>query len=307
MSKHFRQIPEAAPAPPLVPQATRLGPVHIGVTDARTALPVWRDLVGLTLIEEGPAAVVLGAGGRPLIVLHPDAKRPVMPRTSGLYHVAIHVPARRDLARAVARLLAAHYRHAPTDHLVTETTYLWDADNNGIELTFETPDRGQLVADAGDYYGLDRQGRRHSGRGPVDIGSLLAELPVGDSLREPLPAGTRIGHVHLHVGSLGAAMAFYRDVIGFEGQMLGTGFGMGDVTLDYPPHIVAFNVWSGEGAPQPPPGHAGLRHFTIELPAAADLAKAVERLRAAKAPVKAADGAVETTDPSDNRIRLVVR
>ncbi len=308
MSKHFRQFPEAPVKPALVPSATRLGPVHIGITDATKALPVWRDLVGLTVLSQDDRDIVLGAGGRPLIVLHPGAVLPVKARTSGLYHVAIHVPARRDLALAVARMFSARYRNAPTDHLVTETTYLWDADNNGIELTFETPDRGVLIAERGDYYGLDRQGRRHSGRGQVDLGSLFSELTEGESLVVPLPAGTRIGHVHLHVNSLDEAMRFYAEVIGFEYQMLGRGFGMADVTLDYPPHIMAFNTWNGEGALQAPREHAGLRHFVIELPSATDRDAVVERLRNAGAPVTPLPlGAIETVDPAGNRIRLVVQ
>ncbi|MGD9739323.1 MAG: VOC family protein [Bauldia sp.] len=304
MSKHFRQIPEAAVRPALVPSETRLGPVHIGVTDARTALPVWRDLVGLTLLSQDEKELVLGAGNEPLIVLHVDASRPVAPRTSGLYHVAIHVPKRKDLALAIARLFSAKYRNAPTDHLVTETTYLWDADNNGIELTFETPERGVLVADTGDYYGLDAQGRRHSGRERIDLGSMFAELKEGESLRVPLPKGTRIGHVHLHVDSLDKAMAFYTDVIGFEYQMLGRGFGMADVTLDYPPHILAFNTWNGEGAPQASPEHAGLRWFTIEVPSQADLDAMKDRLAGAGAPLGEDAGVVETVDPAGNRVRI---
>jgi catechol 2,3-dioxygenase len=307
MSKHFRQIPAAPVRPALVPQSTRLGPVHLGVTRAATALPVWRDLVGLTLISQDDREIVLGAGGKPLIVLHPDAKLPVKARTSGLYHVAIHVPTRRDLALAIARLFAGKYRNSPTDHLVTETTYLWDADNNGIELTVETPERGVLVADGQTYYGLDREGRRHSGRDAVDLGSMFKELKEGESLRVPLPAGTRIGHVHLHVNSLDEAMRFYTDVIGFEYQMLGRGFGMADVTLDYPPHIMAFNTWNGEGAPPAPPEHAGLRHFVIELPDEAELAKVVDRLRAAQAPAHPVAGGYETVDPAGNKVRLVVQ
>jgi catechol 2,3-dioxygenase len=308
MSKHFRQIPDAPARPALVPASTRLGPVHIGVTDVAKALPVWRDLVGLTLLSQDDQEIVLGAGGRPLIVLHPDAKLPVKARTSGLYHVAIHVPTRKDLALPVARMVSSKYPNSPTDHLVTETTYLWDADNNGIELTFETPERGVLVADGGNYYGLDKEGRRHSGRGQVDLRSLFSELKEGENLAVPLPAGTRIGHVHLHVNSLEEAMRFYTDLIGFEYQMLGRGFGMADVTLDYPPHIMAFNVWNGEGAPQAPVEHAGLRHFTIELPTSADRDAVVERLRNAGArTTPLPGGTIETIDPAGNRVRLVTQ
>jgi len=289
----------------LVPATTRLGPVHIAVTDPEKALAVWRDLVGLTLLGRDDGAIRLGAGGRTLIVLHPGAERAVVEHTAGLYHVAIHVPARRDLAVAIARLFARRFRNSPTDHLVTETTYLWDLDGNGIELTFETPERGRLVTDGDRFYGIDKNGRRHSGRAAVDLDSLFAELKPDEDLEVPLPAGTRIGHVHLHVGSLEQAMAFYSGVIGFRRLMLNRAFRMGDVTLDYPPHIVAFNTWAGEGARQPPPGSAGLRHFTIELPTAADLAAVQARLTAAGAPVSSgADGGIESSDPFGNRLRL---
>src|SRR5579864_6512555 len=136
----------------LVPATTRLGPVHIAVTEAEQALSVWRDLVGLTVLARDAEAIGLGTGERTLVVLHPGAKRGVVANTAGLYHVAIHVPTRKDLATAVARLFAKHFRNSPTDHLVTETTYLWDLDGNGIELTFETPGRGRLVTDLDNFY-----------------------------------------------------------------------------------------------------------------------------------------------------------
>jgi len=230
----------------------------------------------------------------------------VVPNTAGLYHVAIHLPTRKDLATAVARLFKSRFRNSPTDHLVTETTYLWDLDGNGIELTFETPGRGRLVTDSDNFYGIDQAGRRHSGREAVDLDSLFGELMKDDPLDVPLPAGTRIGHVHVHVADLAAAMRFYAETIGFRRLMLNRRFRMGDVTLDYPPHIVAFNTWAGEGAQQPPPDSAGLRWFTIELPDEGSLAAAKERLATAGAPITETEGRIETADPSGNRLRLRV-
>ncbi len=290
----------------LAPKGTHLGPVQIAVTDAERALAVWRDMVGLTVLSRDANAIALGAGDKTLIVLHPGAKRPVVANTSGLYHVAIHLPARRDLAIAIARLFTNGFRNAPTDHLVTETTYLWDLDGNGIELTFETPWRGRLTTGADGFYGVDTEGRRHSGREPVDLDSLLGELNPGEDLSVSLPAGTRIGHVHVHVADLDAAMAFYADAIGFDRQMLSHAIRMGDVTLDYPPHIMAFNTWAGDGAPQPPPDSAGLRWFTIVLPDGPSRDAMRARLAAAGAPLSDVDGAIETADPAGNRLRLVV-
>ena len=140
----------------------------------------------------------------------------------------------------------------------------------------------------------------------MDLDSLFGELTPTDRLDLPLPAGTRVGHVHVHVADLDAAMRFYGEVIGFRPLMLNRRFRMGDVTLDYPPHIVAFNTWAGEGARQPPPDSAGLRWFTIDLPDEAALAEVKARLATAGAPANAVDGAIETADPSGNRIRLQV-
>ena len=290
----------------LVPDATRLGPVHIAVTEAERALSVWRDMVGLTVLARDDKGVTLGAGGKPLIVLEPGARRPVVPYTSGLYHVAIHVPTRKDLAVVIARLIASNFRNSPTDHLVTETTYLWDLDGNGIEMTFETPWRGKLLTDGDRFGGVTSDGRPHSGREPVDLPSMLDELQRGEPLDVPLPAGTRIGHIHVHVADLDDAMRFYSDVLGFQRQMLSRSFRMGDVTVDFPPHIIAWNTWAGEGAKQPPPDSAGLRWFTVNVPTAAALAEMRSRLEAAGAPLTEIDGGIETQDPSGNRMRIGV-
>jgi catechol 2,3-dioxygenase len=297
--------PAHSAAEGLVPDSTRLGPVHIAVTEAERALSIWRNLVGLTLIARDDATITLGAGGKPLIVLETGAKRPVVPHTAGLYHVAIHVPTRKDLAIVIARLFAHRFRNSPTDHLVTETTYLWDLDGNGIEMTFETPWRGTFIGDERGFRAVTKEGKPHSGREPVDLDSLFAELGPDENLEVPLPTGTRIGHIHLHVADLKRAMDFYSGVLGFKHQMLSPDFRMGDVTVNFPPHIIAWNTWAGEGAALPPPDSSGLRWFTINLPDAKALGEMHARLDAAGAPVTSLrNSAFETADPTGNRIRV---
>jgi len=291
---------------PLLPLTTRLGPVRIGVTSADKALAIWRDVVGLEVLSQSEPEVVLGAAGVPLIVLETGAAGPVVQRSIGLYHVAIHVPSRADLAQLAVRALQRNVRIAPTDHLVTEAIYLWDLDGNGIEVTFETPWRGTLGDPAQGQYAITAEGTPHSGREPIDLEGLLAELGDRPVITTSLPAGTRIGHVHVHVNDLERAMAFYRDVIGFAGFLLIHSFGMGDVGLDYMPHTIAFNVWSGPNAKLAPSGSAGLRWFTIILPDAEALAGVTQRLADTGAPSAAIEGGIETTDPFGNRIRIVV-
>jgi catechol 2,3-dioxygenase len=289
-----------------IPDETRLGPVRLGVTDGDRALAIWRDLVGLAELGRSGNEIRLGAGGRELIVLETGADRPVVPNTSGLYHVAIHVPTRKELARTTARFMSARLRNSPTDHLVSEAVYAWDLDGNGIEMTFETPTRGEMLSDGDDYYALTTEGRRHSGREPIDLDLLLGELDEGDDIRQPLPAGTRIGHVHLHVADLDKTMGFYSGAIGFEPLMFNKRIRMADVKTNYPPHILAFNTWAGEGAPPPPEGAAGLRWFTIETPDAAALAAVRDRVAASGGAVSDADGGFETRDPSGNRVKVKV-
>jgi catechol 2,3-dioxygenase len=284
-----------------IPKEARFGAMHIAVTDGDRALAVWRDLVGLTEISRGDGEIRLGIDGRTLIVLEPGAARPVVKNTSGLYHVAIHVPTRHDLALVTARLAASHFPSSPTDHLVSEATYLWDLDGNGIEMTFETPWRGELKSDGDDYYGLTTDGRRHSGRSAIDLHSLFGELKEDESLAAPLPSGTRIGHVHLHVSDLGKAMQFYADDgVGFGRQMFAERIRMGDVTLGYQPHALAFNTWNGTGAPQPPANSAGLRHYSIELPTSDDIAAMRSRL----GEVTDTPDGFDATDPAGNKLRV---
>src|SRR5690606_2254635 len=110
---------------------TTLGPVRIAVTDRDKALAIWRDVVGLDVLFDGEQSVSMGVGGDVLIVLELGAKRAVVERTTGLYHVAIHVPTRADLAQMLVRALQRRVRASPTDHLVSEAIYLWDFDGNG--------------------------------------------------------------------------------------------------------------------------------------------------------------------------------
>ena len=289
---------------PQLPVQTQFGPVRIGVTDRDKALAIWRDVVGLSVVAESATELNLGVEGRALISLELGARRPVVEHSLGLYHVAIHVPTRADLAQMAVRALQRRVRISPTDHLVSEAIYLWDFDGNGIEITFETPWRGTLGDPEKGAYAVAADGKPHSGREPIDLDGLLGELGRQPVLQPLMPAGTRIGHVHVHVGDLERSMRFYRDGLGYGGLFIIRQFGMGDVGLDYPPHAIAFNVWAGPGATLPPGDAAGLRWFTIFVPDEATLDEIRARLARIEAAFTAAEGGIDTADPSGNRIRV---
>src|SRR3989440_10476194 len=98
---------------------TGVGAVELGVTDGDRALRFYRDYVGLTPLASMGSEIRLGAAGRELVVLHPDAERPVVPRRSGLYHLAIAVPDRRELAPGIAPPARPQRCQDPTPHART--------------------------------------------------------------------------------------------------------------------------------------------------------------------------------------------
>jgi catechol 2,3-dioxygenase len=282
------------------------GAVHLDVTDLPRALAFWRDLLGLAPLGGGEADGVarLGAGGRELIVLHAGGERPPQRGHSGLYHVALHLPDAREFARVIARLAAARCPQAPTDHIFSQATYLDDPDGIGLELTLETPERvAEMEVRGAEFRIVDTEGRLRRPVEPLDTEAVFSHL--GDAaLDEPLPAGTKVGHVHLHVGDLEEANAFYRDQLGFEEHTFLL-LGMADLhTGGRFPHRMALNVWQGQGAPQPPPGTAGLRHFTIVARDAAGLAAIRTRLEAAGIDLEVDGDALFARDPSGNRFAL---
>ncbi len=286
---------------------TRVGILKLRVTAIDRALDIWRDMVGLAVIEQSANSVTLGVGDQPMIELTASASGPVPPRSLGLYHIAIHVPARKELARAIARQMRAGVRTLPTDHLVSEATYLWDHDGNGIELTFETPERGSYIAQDDGIEIKTKDGSAHSGREPIDLDDLFGELKPDDDLTASLPEGTRLGHVHVHVRDLFESMDFYADVLGFQRQILSTGFGMGDVRTNYEPHILAFNVWSGPNATLPPSDKAGLTQFELLLANQTDLDGITARLDAAGHSFeRSGNQSISLADPSGNPMLIRV-
>jgi catechol 2,3-dioxygenase len=294
-------------APHRIAAATGVGPVHIGVTDPDRALSFYRDVIGLTPLPSPEDEIRLGAGARELVVLRPGASGRVPKHTSGLYHLAILVPSRRELARVIGRLMVRRQPNSPTDHVMTKADYLWDPDGNGIEIYTETPEDGTMTYFEDDIQVVDRNGRPHSPTGPIDLENLFAELQPEDDLEAPMPPGTKMGHVHLHVSDLSDSLAFYHELIGFD--IIGhiPSWGAAFISAGGYHHHLGLNTWAGVGVPPASPDTSGLRRFTIELPGGRDLEEVIDRLqRAGVEPAPMLGGAL-VKDPSQNQALLTVR
>jgi len=280
--------------------ATGVGAVELAVTDGDRALRFYRDYVGLTPLESRESEIRLGAGGRELVVLHPGAERRVVPRRSGLYHLAILVPDRKELARVIARLGHLRWDQYPTDHVMTKANYLWDPDGNGIEIYTESPEDGTMGFANGTFAAWDKDGRPRSGRDPIDLEELFSHLGQDDRIDAPMPPATKMGHVHLHVADVEDALRFYHDLVGFD--VIGHVPGVGFVSAGGYHHHLGLNTWAGQGAQPAPPGTAGLRRYTVELPSRRDLDDVVGRLEHGEVRVVEESDGYAAVDPSANRV-----
>jgi catechol 2,3-dioxygenase len=280
--------------------ATSMGPVRLTVADLDRARDFYRDAIGLSELEPSNGSVRLGTADpseRPVVELVGEPDSPPRPRgTSGLFHLAILVPSRPDLARALQRVAEAGWRlSGASDHLVSEALYLSDPEGNGIELYRDRP-RDQWPV---------RDGVLQMDTLPLDLDGVLGELRREDG-DAPMPAGTRIGHVHLNVGDLSAAEAFYSGALGFDVTVRGYPGALFVSAGGYHHHL-GLNTWAGEGAPPAPAGSRGLREFEIVLPSAAAVATEGDRLREAGFEPEPDVDLVRATDPSGNRVLLTSR
>ena len=176
------------------------------------------------------------------------------------------------------RIAQARVPQSPTDHIFSKATYLNDPDGIMLELTLETPERyGSIEVGADRITMLDSDGRRAepdraAGRRRGRGAARMAATQIC-----PLPPGTYIGHVHLHVPDLRAAHDFYRDVIGFEEHAYMAPIGMADLGAGGRfPHRIAMNTWQGPSARQAPSGTAGMRRYELIVRGCAQLDALVE-------------------------------
>ena len=283
---------------------TRIGLVHLTVANLERQLEFYQQVLGLQLHWRENGAAGLGAGGKDLLRLSELPGAPRRRGTTGLYHFALLLPNRKELARAVARLFALRYPNYPTDHIMTKTTYLDDPEGQNIELYTDTPEDGSFGFANGTFLARRANGTPSDGREPLDVEALFEHLTPQDPLDAPMPPDTTMGHVHLYVADLETSMRFYHELLGFDDMGVARAVRMGMVSAGGYHHHIGLNTWVGEGAPPPPPGSQGLRHFSVVLPDGGELERTLERVRAAKLPVEQMPEGHLIRDPSQNGVVL---
>ncbi|WP_040983291.1 VOC family protein [Oceanobacillus jeddahense] len=265
--------------------------ITVQVADLQRSVAFYQDFLGFQVIEKTTHKVMLSADGEKVLITLEQREEVIAKqrRTTGLYHVAILLPTRKDLALFLKHLLQAGRAYklqlGAADHLVSESLYFSDPDGNGIEVAADRLSRKWNWSGESVQMSTD----------PLDADGLLESATAEWT---GMPEKTLIGHIHLYVNDLTKAREFYIEGLGF--QEVTAFHGASFLSDNGYHHHIAINTWNGEGAPIPDSNEIGLKFFTIVYPVKETLDKAKHRLEALGYLVD--EGMVK--DPAGNQIFL---
>ncbi|XPP26987.1 MAG: VOC family protein [Leucobacter sp.] len=281
---------------------TGMDAVTLRVGDLETMSSYYADALAMEPLEEaardGEVHRVLGRGAVPLVKLvATPGLPPVDPRQAGLFHTAFLFEDQASLAATVyAAAQDPRSRFVgSSDHLVSEAFYFTDPEGNGIEL----------------YVDRDRSEWSRGPSGELQMDTLY--LDPNAYLREHLDEQTaahaarlagRVGHVHLQVGDIPTARAFYVDALGFEPTVASYPGALFASAGGYH-HHVAMNIWNSRGA-GPRAAALGLGDVAVAVPGREDLDALVARL-SSRGIAFADDGrSVTVSDPWGTQVSVAV-
>lgn len=266
--------------------------VEIKVSDLQRSLTYYQEVIGFKVLHQGSHKATLTADGKTalLTIVQPETVEEKTRFTTGLYHFALLLPSRRDLANVISHFHKNGVYFGASDHDVSEALYLSDPDKNGIEIYADRPE------DKWTWH----SNQVHMVTEPLNIQSILAE---GNDTWSGLPTGTVMGHIHLSVSNLTEAEEFYTKGLGFD---IVTRYGTQALFIStgrYHHHI-GLNTWYSENAPKLGEHQVGLKTFSLRLDNEQQVATMKENLRAIGAPVTDIAGGFQTEDPAGNKILL---
>ncbi|OCA82136.1 VOC family protein [Pseudobacillus wudalianchiensis] len=274
---------------------TFVGQVNLKVQNLQRSLAFYKEVIGFKILEQTEHSANLTADGETVLlsIEQPNNIVPKQERTTGLYHYALLLPKRSDLANIVQHFLEIGLRFGSSDHLVSEALYLSDPDGNGIEIYIDRDPSEwdwqngevEMAVDPLNFPDLLSSGKKQSWKG--------------------LPAGTVMGHIHLHVSELKKTEEFYVKGLGFKvvNRYGNQALFISDGKYH---HHIGLNTWNGVGAPTPTPNSVGLESFTLMLANEEKRNNMIEQLKSIGASVTQENGSYVTSDPSGIRIILKV-
>ena len=282
-----------------LPADTHVGTVALSVSDLGAMSTFYEQGVGLERLQENEAAVLLGSRGKPLLLL---SQRPELQSAArgaaGLYHTAILFEERPALAAALygAASSGVGAFTGSADHLVSLAFYFNDPEGNGVELYWDRPRDEWQWADG--QVAMDSL--------PLDPNRFIAEYRgTEDEPASQVGATATIGHVHLKVGDIPTARAFYVDTLGLAPTMSSWPSALFTAAGGYH-HHVGMNIWESRGAGLREPS-LGLESFELVVPGQEALDELRQRLAEAGVAVEAEAGAtgIAFRDPWGTLVKVV--
>lgn len=267
-----------------------IGTVYLNVANLDTMLRFYQDIIGLQVHQRTGKSAHLGVGEHDILVLTETPDKQRVRSATGLYHFAILVPTRVQLAKSLKHLAETQTRlQGLSDHLVSEAIYLADPEGNGIEIYH---DRARDV-----WY---ENGQLKMDTLALNVDDLMQTLTPENSAWDGLPAGTIMGHIHLHVADVPQAETFYNSVLGMDVL-----FSMGSATFmsyDGYHHHVGANIWGGR---QLCTGNElGLEKYDLHIHDAHRLQTILGQLDANGIDLTQIDDRYLVQDPSHNQITI---
>ncbi|WNF36673.1 VOC family protein [Bacillaceae bacterium IKA-2] len=276
--------------------STFIGHVKIKVENLERSLKYYQEVIGFKILEQTKTTVKLTTDGKSsvLSIEQPENVEPRQAKTTGLYHFALLLPHRSDLANIVNHFIENRIQIGSSDHLVSEALYLSDPDGNSIEIYVDREPSAWVWNNGEVAMTVD----------PLNFANLLSSRKQEQSWKG-LPAGTVMGHIHLHVSDLQKTEEFYTNGLGFE-VVNRYGAQVLFISTGKYHHHIALNTWAGVGAPTPPKNSVGLESFTLILPDTSARDNLVANLKQLGLAVTEVNGAFVTSDPSGNCIHLAI-
>lgn len=272
-----------------------LAEVALNVRDLGSQTAFYHQLLGLEILNQSEKEVLLGAGGKPLVKLIQieDASNPK--QSYGLYHMALLLPSREELANVFKHLLDLKIPLVGgADHGYSEAIYLEDIEGNGIELYRDKPVTVWDIREDGRIIGVTEE---LSAQDIYELGQELDPFVVA--------SGTRMGHVHLSVKNSREASAFYQGSLGLKDKFTiphASWIASGNYH-----HHLAVNEWGGKNLALRENGMAGLAYYVVEVENKEELLKVFAQSQGNEAIIQwlsSAEFSITDSDGIVTRVRV---
>ncbi|MEO8211391.1 MAG: VOC family protein [bacterium] len=280
-----------------IPDNTKIQSIDLRVRDIKTSLNFYSEMLGMIEFERTDNISYLSANGNlPYIIKLVEDKNATvrMQGTTGLFHLALRLPNRKELARVFLRLFNNDVKFQGfSDHLVSEAIYLTDPDGNGVELYADRPRElwewkiGEVKMDTL----------------PLDLSKITNELDDRDTWNGIHP-DTDLGHIHLNVSDLFQAEKIFNDIVGFNvtnSSYPGAKF----FSAGGYHHHIGTNTWQTRKGITRKENSLGMDSFTIKLPDKESLKSIQKNAQELGLLMDSNDQEVFIKDYDHNKLRLV--